>query len=250
MFTEPRMEYTFYGHEFAQLFEENTAAPLHETTYGGRFLIGSDTPINKGVYLVGSVSHGAVTEAIVVDDTLVESRKLLEVFQTFVNILYQYPEPQRWNYVLDIARNVTMTVLPYNAQKVEAFVNAYPAGTLINLSAFLEGGFGICRHQALLVAYLVDRLMREKHIPGKVCVDRSSIVGRGGHAWARYTSPQRKVFIVDAANNLNVTALEKTGIAPWDYTRTYETIENGKIKTNHFKKLLFKLKRLNLGFKK
>ena len=60
---------------------------------------------------------------------------------------------------------------------------------------------GVCRHQALLCGYLLEKLIKDERISGKVSVDRNFVEGLGGHAWARYTTDRGKVYILDVAQN-------------------------------------------------
>lgn len=86
------------------------------------------------------------------------------------------------------------------------------------MDSYIIAGGGVCRHQALLGAYLLEKLIRDGKIGGKVSIDRNS-VQNAGHAWIRYTNSKGKVFIIDQAQKyiglLNDT--DKNG--RWFYER-------------------------------
>ena len=71
----------------------------------------------------------------------------------------------------------------------------------IGLNNYIRDGVGVCRHQALLCGYLLERLVAEHHLSGTVSVDRNQVEGLGGHAWARYTTSGDKVIVLDVAQD-------------------------------------------------
>lgn len=93
----------------------------------------------------------------------------------------------------------------------------------ISLDVYMSKGVGVCRTQAVLCAYLVERLVDEGKIEGKVSIDRNMdrSVDGGGHAWARFTAPDGTVYIMDPAQHF-VGTLEKAqkNGKRWDYRRT------------------------------
>lgn len=52
----------------------------------------------------------------------------------------------------------------------------------VGLSVFMVAGRGVCRHQALLADYLLERLRREDYTSGQASIDRNGIAGVGTHA--------------------------------------------------------------------
>ena len=95
--------------------------------------------------------------------------------------------------------------LPYSQEivdDIEAGVikrNGTIVDQKVGLKLYLEERGGVCRHQALFCAYLLERLCDEGFLYGKVSVDRNIIPGRGGHAWCRYTNSAGEVYILDVA---------------------------------------------------
>ncbi len=227
-----------------------------ENTYGGRPIISRDKAINQGVYPVG----GTDGEALVVDD-----KKYGEVYQTVwqelgsrlerikssrvtVGALQRLvrsrgganetmPVPTsssdsiKWS--LEQVFDTVLDFMEYDAEKVNDFnqqqgINYHK----IELTAYIKEGVGVCRHQALLAAYLVERLVRDGHsvlAGGRVSIDRNvkrEVDGKGyGHAWARYMAPNGEVFIIDPAQKFVGTLAESVkDQKTWDYRRTTDLI--------------------------
>jgi len=174
-----------------RFFEE----PTPDNRYGvfrNRRIIGRDVPINKGVYLGGSSR-----EAIVVDDEKMPT----------LDILYG---DLQWNiksrggdYKTESLSEVFKLVskeLPFSETEVARIAREkqLEPDDKIGIDVYIGRG-GVCRHQALLCAYLLERLCHDGYLGGKVSVDRNYVEGKGGHAWCRYTSKSGKVFILDVA---------------------------------------------------
>ncbi len=193
----------------SQFYEE----PDIETPYGnfkGRHIIARDTPINKGIYL-GS----GVREALVVDDLM--DAPLHDLYTTLLqqtpNSEYSHTD-QRIKAVFEMAR----TAIPYNPVVVGILLRHFPADDEILLGRFIELQGGQCRHQALLAAYLIERLLRDNIIHGNVSVDRNSVPYLGGHGWARYTNEHGHVTIMDLAQNY-LGSLQDIHNHRWFYLR-------------------------------
>ena len=98
----------------------------------------------------------------------------------------------------------------------------------VALNYYIQEGVGVCRTQAVLAAYQIERLIKSGELQGAVSIDRSSRVnpdGDGsGHAWARYTDEKGRVFIIDPAQKY-VGPLEASPDKNWDYRRTEDVIK-------------------------
>ncbi|KKT64107.1 MAG: hypothetical protein UW58_C0050G0002 [Candidatus Collierbacteria bacterium GW2011_GWC2_44_30] len=175
-------------------FEESTP----ENRYGmwqGRKIIGRDVAINGGVYL-----GGGVREAIVIDDE--KQPELEELYQKLLLDIGDNGGDFK-SYALRAVFDLVSKTLPYSSKGVEKIfqdTGAIP-DQKIALSKYLRRGVGECRHQALLCGYLLERLVKEEYLAGKVSIDRNFVEGRGGHAWARYTTRDGRVVILDVAQN-------------------------------------------------
>lgn len=168
--------------------------------YLGRPIIGRDTPINGGVYL-----GGGEREAVVVDDTRKDS-PLHDVYQELLRKRAAAIKAGR-NFKSELLSDVFDLVrkkIPYSEEKVQKISRKYGVkpDQKVLLDIYLKEKAGVCRHQALLAAYLLERMKKEKIVRGTVSVDRNYVPNRGGHAWVRYVNSAGMVFIIDPTNNL------------------------------------------------
>lgn len=197
-------------------FEEPSKESLHGK-WQGRNIIGRDCPINGGVYLGGSER-----EAIVVDDQ--KQPELINIYQELkgrgqrrVNSGGSFGKG-----ILSDAYSLTKEVMPFNENRVNNLTKNLKPDQKVTLSSFIIAKAGVCRHQALLCAYLLEKLGKEKLVKGKVSLDRNSIPGMGAHAWVRYASPSGETFIIDPAQNF-AGKLENAGKNGWLYKRPSKT---------------------------
>jgi hypothetical protein len=188
--------------------------------YAGRQIITRDTPINGGVYLG---SHRR--EAIVVDDAK-HLDVYNEIYTRFADTVYtiaaNIPDASVQQKVLMPALAVAQTYLPYS----EFMVSRLTAGSMdkkVNLATFIRHRAGVCRHQALLCGYLLERFQQDEELDpaDRISIDRNKISGVGGHAWVRFISSDGTVYVVDPAQNV-VAPLESIDSSAWDYWRPEE----------------------------
>ena len=206
------------------------ARNFHGDVRAGRRIIGRDEKIDGGLY---TGTYGG--EAIVVDtkkypkayDQLLSEVKskitrddgsinraevLGAVFKT-VSEKMRYSQSGVDNLLQEIAQGMGK--------------NKLPDFTKVELSDFIDEGIGVCRHQALTVGILLEKLKEAGIVRGDVSVDRSmgwSPKGeREGHAWVRYTNSAGEAYILDVAMGyigpLEAAEGEKRG---WDYLRPEE----------------------------
>lgn len=168
--------------------------------YLGRPIIGRDTPINGGIYV-----GGGEREAIVVDDSKGDSplndvyTELLSVRQRAVKRGENF-KGTLLSHVFDLVKDR----LPYSPRKVNqvAIIRRLKPDDPVSLDTYIQMGGGVCRHQALLAAYLLERLKKEGIVRGSVSIDRNYVKGRGGHAWVRYVNSAGILFVIDPAREL------------------------------------------------
>lgn len=212
----------------SSFFEE----PSRESRNGkfqGRGIIGRDCPINGGVYL-----GGGEREAVVVDD-----KTQPELVATYQELLKrrmakaQKGETFKGN-VLGEAFDLTRELLPYSKDIVSEMVRGLPPDQEVPLSSFLKRRGGICRHQALLAAYLLEKLKTDGYVQGQVSVDRNYVPGQGGHAWVRYVNSVGEIFIIDPAQNF-IGTIKEAGKDQWFYERP-STKPIDKLKKRFLKK--------------
>jgi len=159
--------------------------------YQDRAIIGRDTPINGGVYL-----GAGQREAIVVDDS--KSIYLDRIYRDFMAETADIQKTFHFRAgILGFIYDKVREVMPADQELAERIAGPYQKDNKLSLDVFIAGKAGVCRHQALLTGYLLERLIKEGYIGGKVSVDRNSIRGVGGHAWVRYTDEDSLVSIID-----------------------------------------------------
>jgi len=213
-------------------FYEEKGLIRKEKIFQGRPIIGRDRKINGGVYLGGNAR-----EAIVVDDK--KDITLNKIYQELIN-RRRRAQARGIAFKQGIIEEIWLLVdevMPFDQEHVEDIESELPEpDSKIYLSAFINGG--VCRHQALLTAYLLERLSEEGVLRGKASVDRNYVEGRGGHAWARYTNSAGDVFILDSAQDY-IGRLDEINENRWFYERP----EDSKL----YLKILAKIKRAFLA---
>lgn len=197
-------------------YEEPDEEALHGR-FEGRHMIARDTPINLGVYVVPGTQ-----EAIVVDDQ--KYPKAFDRVYSFLlddiyNAVEHNPEVDLITKLLIPVYDAAVQAMPYDRYRTEEYADQF-IDSKVTLNDFMAYGFGVCRHQALLAAYLLERLQKSGELMSddQISVDRNTIPGRGGHAWVRYTSSDGTVYIIDSAQHY-VGRLEDADPNGWDYRR-------------------------------
>jgi hypothetical protein len=193
-------------------------------TYGGRPLITRDGPVDGGVYYG---TYGG--EAIVVD-----SKKYPEQYDRVFDEVAMRASDESGNIqrglVLNAAFDVVSEKMQYSKDGVDQLLGSFgdfKDGDKLDLGAFIEEGIGVCRHQALVVAVMLEKMKEQGHIRGDISVDRSQRWSpngeREGHAWVRYTSHSGEVMILDVAQDYIGLIQDSEGDKQgWDYLRPEE----------------------------
>jgi hypothetical protein len=191
-----------------------------ERMYASRFLIGKDTPVHGGV----SIGSGH-REAIVVDDMRGKMENLDDLPDKArrsierVNSAYETPVQAIQSMVDQMPPTEDKTKLRAREEKIikrvykevknrmkwdhDAVLDIADRYALnddqkVNLGVYVRKGFGVCRHQALYAGYIIERLIAEGALQGKISVERN-VTDRGGHAWATYTTSNGETLIIDPA---------------------------------------------------
>jgi len=202
-------------------YEEGSRESRHGK-WQGRDIIGRDCPINGGVYLGGDER-----EAVVVDDK--KQPELIAAYQELVK-RRKFKEQQGRSFKDGVLREVfdlTKELLPYSDVVVDKVTDGLQPDEKISLSSFLLNKGGVCRHQALLVAYLLEKLKVDGYVSGRVSIDRNYIPGKGGHAWVRYVNSAGEIFIIDPAQNF-IGRIEEVGGGQWFYERPSTILDKVK----------------------
>ncbi len=179
----------------SKFYEEPHTGEVTVGKFRGRNIISRDSPIIGGIYI-----GAAEREAIVVDEKYGE---LIKVYQEL--LLKRDKEIAKGvdfkDGVLKEVWELVMKKMPYNLEATQRVIAEHTHDDKFALDSFLLNKVGICRHQALLGGYLLEKLIAEGKIHGRVSVDRNYVEEKGGHAWVRYTNSNNEVFIIDPAQH-------------------------------------------------
>jgi len=162
--------------------------------YNNRHIIGRDSSIDGGVYLGASQR-----EAIVVD--FFNSPMLKSIFES-VKLEISSQSLRAELEILNEVYTAVYQAMKYDRNVVEEIVEKYGVEEdgEISLDVFADRGVGVCRHMALTCGIIIERLIEEGVMEGRVSVDRKTIK-QEGHAWCRYKGPDGAVFIIDVAKH-------------------------------------------------
>lgn len=193
-------------------------APEDETAphgyYQGHKIIGRESKTVKGgVYL----SLGS--EAVVVDDTSPTLQKATEYMRAELPRYTRDPSEASLQSILERVNEITQTLLPYNDAITDRLSKPhYDNNGLINLSEYVDAGGGVCRHQCLLAAYLMEDLVENGTLSGNVRVERNRDNSlHGAHAWAVLEMPGEQPLVVDPAQDFVGSKSEAQQQDRWKY---------------------------------
>lgn len=194
----------------------------------GRHDIARDTPVEGGVYWG---SYGG--EAIVVDGEKYPvglQKALGRVHESIQRPDGSVDKGLVFRAVFDTVRDM----MRYDAEKVDEIFQRSGGKdfTKIALETYVSHGVGVCRHQALFAAQILERLRDQGVVSGATSVDRNAVRRPNdmddkydGHAWVRYTNSGGTVFIIDIAQNRigkleDLIAQRDAGnFSVWEYAR-------------------------------
>ncbi len=190
-----------------------------------------------GVYL-----GGGAREAVVVDDRRSDNSGdvfLREVYdEGLLPRLKQASEASQRSpktHALHLVFDTVRSEMPYDKKRVDELVARLSKGapdTKIHLAVFAKSHAGVCRHQALLAAYLLEKLSEETDphlkLNGQISVERNAMAMKNAnsskaHAWVRYTTSKGVPYIIDTAQGRigKLQDLMKDEKA-WEYARPDE----------------------------
>ncbi|MBI4057568.1 MAG: protein phosphatase 2C domain-containing protein [Elusimicrobia bacterium] len=86
--------------------------------------------------------------------------------------------------------------IPYSSERAEELEKGNIDRSMVIGKANLKGRKGVCRHQALASAALLEKLKQESYLSGEIYY----VVGNG-HAWTEYVFPTGKSYILDVAQH-------------------------------------------------
>jgi len=204
--------------------------------YLNRPIIGRDSRINGGVYL-GEIER----EALVVDWE--HSPNIQAMYLKILNTCVDWEEydktgkmtyhkndhddkPGLLRAALQIVQEEMSIIDP---QMTDVYVerNGWEQDKKVNVDHFVKDGIGVCRHRALVLGVIIERMILEGLLGGKVSIDRNTAEyrrGYGGHAWIRYTTSSGQINILDPMHGyigsiVNVKNDRLRRKDTWDYLR-------------------------------
>ena len=182
--------------------------------FRGRRILGSGVPIDGGVYL-----GRKPREAIVVDTSRPE---LARVHADLVHRIHVAVEADTGPRLLApgavlgamrryLARNLLAEMRDLVAREMpydDAVVRAIAAelrlqpDDRIHLDVYVRRHGGVCRHQVCLVGVLLELLVRDGWIAGRVALQRKHVPNWFSHAWVRFEDARGDIFVLDPAQGL------------------------------------------------
>lgn len=193
--------------------------PIH---YQGRALIGRDTRIDGGVY-IGS----GVREAIVVD--IKKDPALREAYESAKSTIeskrfFLFPKTPEQK-LHDVYKLVKELMPKEGRDSVDGVHELLAEENLLDdnkvlLGFFISHGEGVCRHRALLAGAIIEKLIDDGLISGRVSVDRNTSKRRA-HAFVRFEDQDGNPTIIDPMHDY-VGPPSSKDRATWDYRRPDE----------------------------
>ncbi len=175
--------------------------------------------VDGGVYLGGSAR-----EAIVVDGKSVAMKQVYEGVATELRQSFQKNETLPMQSILLKVMHRVQEVMPYDGRKTEDISRQHHGDKLVGLSTYVKERVGVCRHQGLLAAYIIENLIKDGHMLGIVGVERNTVKDMGGtHAWAVYktsSNEAEEVIVVDPAQSFVGTKAQAQREGRWEYRLT------------------------------
>jgi len=110
--------------------------------------------------------------------------------------------------------------------------------SILDIAVYLRARVGVCRHQAIAAAYIEKRLIEDRHLSGRVGLERNVVIDRdgiGGHAWAvnrgtvvyrlaDVAIPSLREVVIDPAQDFTGTKVRAAGEKRWDYALPTDNI--------------------------
>lgn len=172
-------------------YEEKTGSNGEQLPhFDGRPIILEKGPINGGVF-IGATPQ----EAVVID----ESHGLLE--QIYVEFLVGFVK--KFGKEVEFEYEVVPEVFQFAKEKITLYPDVmrhlYSSGTVhrdqkVSLDFFVLRGYGVERHQLLLAAYLIERLMNRGFLAGSLRLKRTIGMDSRVTESLQYISSKKKRF--------------------------------------------------------
>lgn len=187
--------------------------PDLNAVFANRIIIERDSRIAGGVYVGGSGR-----EAIVVDWKQPELNKLYNNLTRAIRSSEHKDQNTALAGVFFFVRDAFPNLSESKTDKLIKGLNLRP-DKKVHIDYFIANGTGVCRHVAACCAVLIERLIDEGYLKGKVSIDRNTIAQKGAHAWCRFTDSKGEVIILDVMHDYAGRLSKTAAKANWDYFR-------------------------------
>lgn len=170
--------------------------------------------IEGGVYLGGSAR-----EAIVVDHGSQSVNQQIDGVKNHLQSAIDNKAPLSTPDILRFVNRTVETLMAYDADKVREISSHYKGDKLVDLSTFVHAGVGVCRHQGLFAAMIMERLITDGYLHGTTGIERNTIKDSdngGTHAWAVYREGD-STYIIDPAQSFVGTKTQARHEKRWRY---------------------------------
>lgn len=178
--------------------------------YRDRHVIGTGTPVLGGVYMGHRPREALLVLATapalcqmyhwLLGRYFSERRSLGTRVKSFLRLLPRNHTGLADHTVLERVHDFVQLVMPFDESansKVARDLGVRPDDEVL-IDEYLKARKGVCRHQVCLFAALIEMMQQDGYIDGRVMVQRKSFAIYS-HAWARFTTNQGRVYIIDVA---------------------------------------------------
>lgn len=189
-----------------------------DTFRGHPILDRNSRDLRNGVYVT------RWSEALVVDHQDSTTR---ETVNNVMSLVKNLGEDAPVSEILQIVENQTAKILHYDLDATNKLSAPYSKNNgLVGLSKYIEAGVGVCRHQSVLAAHILEELIDSRVLPGEIGLERSRRTNvrtgeRDAHAWAVYRPIYRRDsnddIIIDPANRRVVSRKDSKKLGDWSY---------------------------------
>ncbi|KTD70797.1 hypothetical protein [Legionella tucsonensis] len=174
---------------------------------------------NQRVFSIGSSSN---REMILLDPEAESLKKL------YTELRQNIKKDATTLEILQEISKLTQKTFPISHQVLlKEFVEKHlkEGNPVISLDEFMQAGMGVCRHHALLNAYLMSRLVEDGILQGEVIHQRHSFPKEGVHTWNLFRDTKDGTLYSLDSLWKNVTSLADN---PGDLNRLYDfDVESG-----------------------
>lgn len=176
-------------------------------------IIGRRTPgVRDGVYFTNN------SEVVLVDDKSSLIKATVSEFMDEFNRVYGSSPTVFPRQVLQMVNKFTQTKMDYNLRRTEKLSRPhFNNHGIITLSEYVREGVGVCRHQCLLAALILEELVDQQKLWGKPRVERNEDTEvNGAHAWAVFDG-LGEPYVIDPAQDFVGTKEEARRQGRWKY---------------------------------